>query len=113
MAPIVVDRGPWVFKEPSQYPPQIFDLAFEVDDGVQAGSILEAIETTAGEMLERLELFDVYAGESLGTGRKSIAVKLTLRAPDRTLSDEETAPIRRAIVEAVEAATDGSLRGEL
>ncbi len=113
VAPLVIDRGPWVFSVPSQYPPQIFDLAFEVDEEVPAARILDAINDTAGDMLERLEVFDVYAAESLGEGRKSIAVNLTLRAPDRTLSDEETAPLRRSIVAAVESATGGELRGAL
>ena len=72
-----------------------------------------AVTDSAGSVLESVELFDVYAGDSLGEGRKSLAVKLVLRAPDRTLSDEEAAPIRRDIVTAVEAATGGTLRGEL
>ncbi|GMQ85947.1 MAG: phenylalanine--tRNA ligase subunit beta [Acidimicrobiia bacterium] len=113
VAPLVIDRGPWVFEVPSPYPPQIFDLAFEVDEQVPAAKILDAINDTAGDMLERLVVFDVYAGESLDEGRKSIAVNLTFRAPDRTLSDEETAPLRRSIVAAVESASGGELRGVL
>ena len=75
--------------------------------------MLGAIEGAAGDLLERLEVFDVYEGPSLEEGKKSIAIKLILRAPDRTLSDEETAPLRREIVDAVVTATGGALRGEL
>jgi phenylalanyl-tRNA synthetase beta chain len=113
LAPIIIDRGPWQFSAPSQYPPQVFDLAFDLGDHVPARVVLAAIEDTAGELLERLEVFDVYTGSTMDEGRKSVAVKLTLRAPDRTLSDEETAPLRREIVDAVVAATGGALRGEL
>lgn len=112
-APLLTDRGPWTFRPPSQYPPQVFDLAFDVADEVSASAILDAVNRSAGDVLERVEVFDVYAGQALGEGRKSIAIKLTLRAPDRTLSDENAAPIRREIVAAVEAATGGKLRGEL
>lgn len=113
LAPLLVDRGPWQFAAPSQYPPQVFDLAFELDEDVPAGSVLDAITETAGDLLEHLELFDVYTGSPLAEGRKSVAVTLTLRAGDRTLSDEEAAPVRRQIVDAVVAATGGTLRGEL
>ena len=113
VAPLQVDRGPWQFDRPSHYPPQVFDLAFQLSDEVGAGTVLDAIETAAGDLLERLEVFDVYTGATLEEGQKSIAIKLTLRAPDRTLSDGEAGPLRRGIVEAVIAATGGALRGEL
>jgi phenylalanyl-tRNA synthetase beta chain len=57
-------------------------------------------------------VFDVYRGPGLAEGMKSIAIRLTLRATDRTLTDAEVAPVRRSIVERVEAATGGDLRGE-
>jgi phenylalanyl-tRNA synthetase beta chain len=113
IAPLLVDRGPWRFREPSQFPPQVFDLAFDVGEDAPASSILDAIKATAGDLVEGLEVFDIYAGPNLGEGRKSIAVKVTLRAPDRTLSDEEIAPLRREIAAAVESATGGTLRGVL
>jgi phenylalanyl-tRNA synthetase beta chain len=113
LAPLLVDRGHWEFAPPSVYPPQIFDLAFSVDLGVPASAVLAAIDAVAGEWLEDRFVFDVYEGASLGEGTKSVAVKLTMRAADRTLSDEDVAPVRRRIVEAVETATGGSLRGEV
>jgi phenylalanyl-tRNA synthetase beta chain len=113
LAPLLVDRGHWRFVPPSVYPPQIFDLAFSLDQKVPASAVLTAIDAAAGEWLEDRFVFDVYDGASLGEGAKSVAVKLTMRAADRTLSDEDVAPVRRRIVEAVEAATGGSLRGEV
>ncbi|MEA3502509.1 MAG: hypothetical protein U9R47_07015, partial [Actinomycetota bacterium] len=75
--------------------------------------VLEAIDGAGEGMVEKRSIFDVYEGDPIPDGRKSIAINLTVRAPDRTLSDEDVAPIRRAIVEAVEAATGGTLRGSV
>ncbi len=113
IALLLVDRGSWVYAQPSPYPPQVFDLAFDVAQDVHASAVMGVITEAAGALLERLDLFDVYTGEAVGDGRKSIAVNLTLRAPDRTLSDGEIAPLLREIAAAVEAATGGTLRGEL
>lgn len=110
LAPLLADRGRWTFHPPSPFPPAIFDLAFAVDATLPGAKLLDAVDTAAGELLERRDLFDVY--RDLGEGRVSLAVRITLRAPDRTLRDEEVADVRRAIVAAVEAATGGRLRGE-
>ena len=111
--PIVAPRQPWKFQEPSSYPPQVFDLAFEIDGSVPAGSVLKAIDGAGQGLVERCRIFDVYEGDPIPAGRRSIAINLAVRAPDRTLSDEDVAPIRRAIVEAVEQATGATLRGEI
>lgn len=112
VAPLLSERSAWRFGAPSSYPPQVFDLAFEVDEEVSAVVVLEAIDAAGQGLVENRRVFDVYAGDPIPDGRKSIAVNLTVRAPDRTLSDEEVAPIRRQIVEAVVEATGGMLRGE-
>jgi phenylalanyl-tRNA synthetase beta chain len=111
--PIVTERELWKFDVPSSYPPQVFDLAFELDSTVPAGALLAAIDANGGGMVEKRVIFDVYEGDPIPEGRKSIAINLTVRAPDRTLSDEDVAPIRKAIVEAVETATGGTLRGSV
>jgi phenylalanyl-tRNA synthetase beta chain len=91
----------------------MFDLAFEVDASIPAGSILSAIDGAAGGLIETRRIFDVYEGDPVPAGRKSVAINLVVRAPDRTLSDEDVTPIRRKIVEAVEQATGAALRGEV
>jgi phenylalanyl-tRNA synthetase beta chain len=111
--PIVAGRDSWQFDVPSSYPPQVFDLAFELDSSVPAGKILAAIDAAGHGMVEKRTIFDVYEGNPIPEGHKSVAINLTVRAPDRTLSDEDVAPIRRAIVEAVETATGGALRGSV
>ena len=62
-----------------------------------------------GELLRSAEVFDLYRGEQVGEGRKSLALRLEFRAPDRTLTDEEVAERREAIKAALEE-IGGSLR---
>ena len=111
--PIVTERDSWRFDVPSSYPPQVFDLAFEVDSSVPAGTLLAAIDAAGEGMVEERTIFDVYEGDPIPEGRKSIAIRLTVRASDRTMSDEDVAPMRRRIVEAVEAVSGGTLRGSV
>ncbi len=113
IGPLIAEREPWRFEEPSNYPPQVFDLAFEVDTSVPAGLLLDAIDATDEGLVERRRIFDVYEGDPIPEGRKSVAINLTVRAPDRTLSDDDVAPIRKQIVEAVQRAAGATLRGEL
>jgi len=86
------------------------DLAFVVDEAVTAGAIVATVRDAAGELLEDAHVFDVYRGEQVGTGKKSVAVTVRLRAADHTLSADELAGVRGAIVAAVGAAHGGVLR---
>ena len=103
---------PFEYRPPSQYPPIIFDLAFEAEETLPAGSILEAIDIAASDVLESRAIFDLFSGDPIPQGRKSIAVRLTLRSHNRTLTDKEVTPIRRRIVREVETRTGAELRGE-
>ena len=93
----------------SSHPPVREDLAFVLPDEVTAGEVLAAITGAGGELLAAARLFDVYRGAQIGEGRCSLAFALEFQAPDRTLSQEEIAPAREAIVSAV-AALGGELR---
>jgi len=112
LAPLLVERDRWLFERPSSFPPAVFDLAFEVDEAVAAAILLGAIDAAGEGLIERRHLFDVFTGPPVAAGRKSLAVRLVLRDPDRTLSDDDVAPIRRRIVTAVQERTGGELRGE-
>ena len=68
-----------------------------VDDDVLAAAVQEAVAEGGGDLLERVALFDEYRGEQIGEGKKSLALRLEFRAPDRTLTDEEVAERRAAI----------------
>ena len=65
----------------------------------------------AGGLLESVRLFDVYTGEQVGEGRKSLAYKLTFRAPDRTLTAEEAVAARDTAVAAAAERVGAALRG--
>jgi phenylalanyl-tRNA synthetase beta chain len=78
-----------VFRELPKYPAVVRDVAVVVDESVRHGDILAAIENNRNKFLERVELFDIYRGNSVATGKKSMAYSLTFRATDRTLTDAE------------------------
>ncbi len=111
IAALVASRPWWQLDSPSTYPRVEFDLAFVVEERTPAASVVEAIEDSAGEWLERVDVFDEFRGASLGDGRKSLAFRLIFRAPDHTLTNEEVAPVRNNIITAVAEATGGRLRG--
>jgi phenylalanyl-tRNA synthetase beta chain len=95
----------------SAFPPVLLDLAFVVSADVAAADVEAALRSGAGELLEAVRLFDVYTGSPVPEGQKSLAYALTLRAPDRTLTGEEAAEVRRRAVAAVTERTGAVLRG--
>jgi phenylalanyl-tRNA synthetase beta chain len=113
LAELLVDRGHWAYQQPSPYPPVVFDLAFAVGDSVKASDVIAAASEAAGGLLEDVRVFDVFRGPSVGEGLTSIALAFRLRAPDRTLTDADAAPVRRAIATAVADRTGATLRGVL
>ncbi|MEE8457134.1 MAG: phenylalanine--tRNA ligase subunit beta, partial [Acidimicrobiia bacterium] len=108
---LLLEVVPWQYDLPSVFPPVVFDLAFAVELDVAASVLTAAVREGASGMLESVDVFDVFTGESIGEGRKSVAVRIHLRAPDRTLTDEEVAPMRKAIADRVVSVTGGELRG--
>jgi len=94
----------------STFPPATSDVALVVADAVPAGDVEDALRAGAGELLESLRLFDVYTGEQVGAGRRSLAYALRLRAPDRTLTAEEAGAVRDAAVAEAGRRTGAVLR---
>ena len=82
----------------SSFPPALIDVALVVTADTPAADVEAALVEGAGDLLESVRLFDVYASDQLGTGRKSLAYNLTFRAPDRTLTVEEAVTARDAAV---------------
>ena len=87
----------------SPYPPVLQDVALVVDAALPASELAATLRSGAGELLEDMRLFDVYTGEKLGEGKRSLAFALRFRAPDRTLTVDEASSARDA---AVAAATE-------
>ncbi|MGP4019540.1 phenylalanine--tRNA ligase subunit beta [Saccharopolyspora sp. 5N708] len=94
----------------SPYPPVLMDIALVVDDSVAAADLIEVVRAGGGDLLENVRLFDVYAGEQLGEGKKSLAMALSFRAPDRTLKQEEATEARDAAVQAATESLGATLR---
>jgi phenylalanyl-tRNA synthetase beta chain len=86
------------------------DIAVVLPVDVSARDVLHALRKAGGETLEDANVFDVYTGEQVGEGRRSLALALTFRAEDRTLTDADVAPARERIVAAL-AELGGELRG--
>lgn len=80
----------------SAFPALHQDIALVVDESIPAEDVRLVVQEGAGDLLESVELFDVFRGEQLGEGKKSLAFSLLFRAADRTLTDDEVNPYRLA-----------------
>jgi phenylalanyl-tRNA synthetase beta chain len=87
------------------------DIAVIVDEAVEASRVRSVVAEAGGDLLRSISIFDLYRGEQVGEGRKSLALRLEFRASDRTLTDEEVAAIRQRIEAALGEELEGSLRG--
>ncbi|WP_113704289.1 phenylalanine--tRNA ligase subunit beta [Nonomuraea lactucae] len=103
--------GPVDAPKVSAYPVATQDVALIVPDFTPVADVEAALRDGAGELLESIRLFDVYAGEQVGEGNKSLAYTLRFRAPDRTLTVEETTAARDAAVALAADRVGAHLRG--
>ena len=96
--------------ELSPFQPVERDFAFVVDAGVPADKVLGAARAADKALIAEVRLFDVYAGEGVGAGKKSLAIGVTLRPTEKTLTDADIEAVAGKVVAAVEKATGGVLR---
>lgn len=94
----------------SPYPPVLQDIALVVDAAVPVAELTATLRRGAGDLLEDVRLFDVYTGDQIGAGKRSLAFALRFRAPDRTLTVAEATAARDAAVAAATATHGASLR---
>lgn len=99
------------YQDLTSFPPVHQDLAVIVENGVRAADVLSVVRDAGGKLLQDVRVFDVYTGEQVGEGSKSLALALTFQAPDRTLSENDIAPIRGKVVTALSSKVGGRLRG--
>jgi phenylalanyl-tRNA synthetase beta chain len=96
------------YRDVISYPALRQDLAVVLSEQVPAAQVLDTVRTAAKELLDEVNVFDVYRGPQVGEGKRSLALSLVFRASDRTLTDEDVTPVRERIVAAL-----GGLGGEL
>jgi phenylalanyl-tRNA synthetase beta chain len=101
---------PPTYQPISRFPAISQDLAVIVGLDVATDQVVAAIRKYAGAMLESLALFDVYEGPQVGVGKRSLAYRVTFRAPDRTLSDADVSKVRAKIVRGLEHDIGATLR---
>ena len=92
------------------FPPVLEDLAVIVDESIPAERVEAAIRQAGGSLLSEVRLFDVYRGEQIGPGKKSLAYSLAYQAPDHTLTDQEASQIRQRIIRRLEQDLAARLR---
>jgi phenylalanyl-tRNA synthetase beta chain len=98
------------YEDVASFPAVLQDIAVVAAVDVSAATIEEAVRKGGGELLTATEVFDVYEGEQVGEGNRSLALRLEFRAPDRTLTEDEVAERRGAIEQALEE-IGGRIRG--
>ena len=87
------------------------DFAFVVDRTVKAADILRATQSVDRKLITNVTVFDVYEGEGIAPGKKSIAIAVTLQPRDKTMTDQEIDAVAAKIVAEVGKRTGGVLRG--
>lgn len=98
------------YKELPRYPAIDRDIAMVVKDEVTVKEIENIIKTVSGKLLENLKLFDVYKGDQISKGLKSVAYSMTFRAADKTLTDDEVNSVFNNIMHELKNKLDATLR---
>jgi phenylalanyl-tRNA synthetase beta chain len=100
---------PRPYRDVTSFPAVLQDIAVMVPEEVSAAAVFDSVRSAGAPLLAEVELFDVYRGQQLEAGEKSLALRLVFRAPDRTLTDEDVAE-RRASIDAALERIGGRLR---
>ena len=98
------------YKALPKFPASTRDYSFVCDDDLEVGTIEEVMATAGGKLVESIKLFDVFRGEKIGAGKKSVSFRVSMRASDRTLTVEEADKISAKIVKALDARLGIALR---
>jgi phenylalanyl-tRNA synthetase beta chain len=105
------EHGQRKYRDLISFPALRQDLAVVLPEQAPAAAAVELVREVAGELLDDVRVFDVYDGPQVGEGRRSLALALSFRAADRTLAEEDVAPVRERIVAALGERLGGELRG--
>ncbi|HWQ94873.1 MAG TPA: phenylalanine--tRNA ligase subunit beta [Gammaproteobacteria bacterium] len=107
---LIKQRNVPKFSELSKYPAIRRDLAIVVDEAVSAEQVCACVKNAVPDYAQQVQLFDVYRGKGIDSGRKSLALGLTLQAPSRTLTDQEVDEIMKNILASLNNKLGGTLR---
>jgi phenylalanyl-tRNA synthetase beta chain len=99
-----------VYEDVITFPAVHQDIAVAVGEDVEVGALVDAARDAGGPLVREARVFDVYRGDQVGEGRKSVAVHLSFQSPERTLTDEEAAELRGRIVAALAERFGAELR---
>ncbi|MBE6652954.1 MAG: phenylalanine--tRNA ligase subunit beta [Ruminococcaceae bacterium] len=99
------------YKPLPKFPATTRDFSFICPEEMEVGSIMAVMVKAGGKLVENVALFDIYRGESIGAGNKSVAFRVTLRAPDKTLTVEEADKASKKILKDLEFKLGLKLRG--
>ena len=103
-------REPVAYEDVLTFPAVRQDIALAVAEDVEVGALVDAAHEAGGPLLRDVRVFDVYRGDQVGEGRKSVALHLSFQSAERTLTDEEAAELRGGIVAALADRFDAELR---
>ena len=107
---LLTHRQPRRYQPISRFPAVLEDMALVVDDDLPAQAVEDAIRAAGGEWLREVTLFDLYVGEPIPPGRKSLAYALTFQADDRSLTEDEVRVLYRRIQEHTAAELGAAMR---
>jgi len=94
-----------------KFPSMEFDISVVLQEKVPAASVQDSIERSSKDLIESVELFDIYRGQGLGEKEKALAYHVIMRAKDRTLNDEEMAQVQKKVFQNLEK-LGGKIRGK-
>ena len=94
-----------------RYPAVSRDIAIVVERETPAQKILDVIRRAGKKLVRNMEVFDIYEGEHIGEGKKSVALSITYQAPDHTLKDDEITSAHEAILNELKKQLNAELRG--
>jgi phenylalanyl-tRNA synthetase beta chain len=106
----VLAARPQAFRPLDRFPPIERDLAILLDAQVPAEHVAAEIRTVAEQLLEDVQLFDVYSGDQVEGGKRSLAFSLRLRSPDRTLEDRDADAVVERVLERLQTVFEAQQR---
>ena len=94
----------------SDYQKVVRDFAFVIDEKYSSGEIISLVKNIDKELIKNVKIFDVYRGDNIASGKKSIAFNVTLEPKDKTLSEKDIDQVSKKIISTVQETTDATLR---